>query len=130
MGDWWAVVAAPVISGLVAIVVVRLQNRSHREAKDAEQKVARRRLDVEGLESLVERLQAEVSRQDDRIRLLEAHRHDDDARINGLEKALNVEERRSYAAIRYIRSLFTWISSQLPGVDPPEIPQILREDLT
>jgi chromosome segregation ATPase len=131
---WWqtvlVAVAAGGTSGLAAYAVAWLNRKGAKEVAESGAKVDNRRVDIEGLEKLVKMLQGQLASQDQRITLLDKHRRDDQERIDELERSLDREERGRAAAIRYIRKLLDWITEHMPAHTPPEIPAILREDLT
>lgn len=52
-----------------------------------------------------------------------------DAQVKDLKVALDREEKRSDAAIGYIRVLRRWIGERYPGEDVPQVPGSLRNDV-
>ena len=69
----------------------------------------------------------------------EANRHEmsalrDDVRelrgrVDELDKRLRDEQRVSRTAIGFVRTLLRWIEEHLPGSTPPQVPELLREEL-
>lgn len=55
--------------------------------------------------------------------------NDMSVRLDRLESALAAEERRSFAAITYIRRLLRWIGETFPDDQPPAPPDLLKDDL-
>lgn len=49
--------------------------------------------------------------------------------LKQVKSALDREEKRSDAAIGYIRLLRRWIGERYPGEEVPEVPDVLRHDI-
>lgn len=49
--------------------------------------------------------------------------------LEQVKEALDREEKRSDAAIGYIRALRRWIGERYPGEDVPPVPESLRHDV-
>lgn len=65
-------------------------------------------------------------------RQMDALRRDVDrlsTRVDDLDKKLRAEQRISRAAVGFIRVLLRWIEEHLPGQTPPQVPEILKEEL-
>lgn len=121
--QWWhgliVVVASASLSGLATYGVAWLNRKGAKEVQASTAQLENRSLD----QQLIDRMQTQIDKQDERMaRLI--------VRVDELEQALDREERGRAAAIRYIRRLLDWIAEHLPNHTPPEIPLILREDLT
>lgn len=119
------VVASGALAGLSAWGVAWLNRKGAKEVAAATTTVQMRSLD----QALIDRLQTQIDKQDQRISLLDTHRQEDRHLIDELQRSLDREERGRAAAIRYIRKLLDWISEHMPGATPPDIPVALREDL-
>jgi GTP-dependent phosphoenolpyruvate carboxykinase len=127
---WWQQLLISVTSGATGAAAIYavawLNKKGAKEVSDAGTAVQMRSLD----QALIDRLQTQIDRQDTRIGVMDKARQDLQVRVDELERSLDREERGRAAAIKYIRKLLDWIAEHMPGHTPPEIPFMLREDLT
>lgn len=124
MGEAAAVIGTAITTlGLIAVAIIR-QGGQARESKRAgvdsddvhAQAAAVPPDPSEGWERLVQRLEARVSRLDDRI--------------EKVEEEIKVERDAKWAAIHYIRRLHDWIAERMPGHAPPPVPDELTVYVT
>ncbi|MGP5098409.1 hypothetical protein ACTXJ1_10355 [Brachybacterium alimentarium] len=101
--------------GTIAAVVQGIV--SHKKGvRDAD--VAKDQTAIQGFKDLAESLRTEVDR-------LKAAREADSARIDRIEVQIAVERDLKWTAIQHIRSLYSWITQNITGVDPPAVPDEL-----
>lgn len=99
------------IAGIITAVSSR--KKGIRDADVAEESTA-----VQGLKELTAELRAELNR-------LKEDRKGDLARIERIEKEIEVEKDLRWLAISHIRDMYTWISNHLPGVAVIPVPSAL-----
>ena len=99
------------IAGLITAISSR--RKGIRDADVAEESVT-----VQGLKDLVTEMRAELTR-------LKEYRQDDLARIERIEKEIEVEKDLRWLAISHIRDLYSWIRKHLPSADPIPVPDAL-----
>lgn len=102
-------------SGGIAGLITALSSRRKgiRDADVAEESVA-----VQGLKELTAELRTELNR-------LKEDRKGDLARIERIEKEIEVERDLRWLAISHIRDMYAWISEHLPGVAVIPVPSAL-----
>lgn len=101
--------------GTIAAIVQGIV--SHKKGvRDAD--VAKDQTAIQGFKDLAESLRTEVDR-------LKAAREADSARIDRIEVQIAVERDLKWTAIQHIRSLYSWITQNITGVDPPAVPDEL-----
>lgn len=119
MGEAITVIGTAITTlGLIAVAIIRQSGQAREskragvESKDVHAQAAAVPPDPsEGWERLVQRLEARVSRLDDRI--------------EKVEEEIKVERDLRWLAIQHIRQLYAWITKHIPGVDPPPVPDEL-----
>lgn len=101
--------------GGIAGIITALSSRKKgiRDADVAEESVA-----VQGLKELTAELRTELNR-------LKEDRKGDLARIERIEKEIEVEKDLRWLAISHIRDMYAWISEHLPGAAVIPVPSAL-----
>lgn len=128
--QWWqnflGLAVAGLTGGLAGWGTQWLRRRTERETNTLTKELQTRSLD----QQLITHLQNQIDKQDERSSKQDERMSRLVARVDELESLLDREERGRAAAVRYIRRLLDWIAERMPNHQPPEIPLILREDLT
>ncbi|UJC77928.1 hypothetical protein D4768_09630 [Rhodococcus erythropolis] len=117
-----AIALVSIISAVVAAVAAYvghlLTRRSTRESNITADWTAfaeAQKIATANLEATVQRQGSEITNQGERI--------------NRLDRMLRDEQKRFRLAISFIRELLRWIEHHVPGQQPPEVPESLKEEV-
>lgn len=119
-----------VTGAVLAYLGVRFTARQNAKAAKDAANVTSRQVDVDEWKAIVSALREEVGRLSERVAVLEAKRDTDQDTIETLEAEARAREARYRVAIRFAREILAWAKRHLPDHDPPEPPDLIREDVT
>ncbi|UYL87627.1 membrane protein [Arthrobacter phage VResidence] len=119
-----------VTGGVLSYFGVRFTARQNAKAAQDASNVSNRQVDVDEWKAIVAALREEVGRLSERVAVLETKRDTDRDTIEALESEAHAREARYRVALRFIRELLAWARTVTPDLDPPDPPELIREDVT